>query len=372
MYHWPLPMNHHRPGWFEVLRPQQNRVPRDASTFDALRLIAALGVLFGHYFLINGRTQPTVGGYGDFAPFCVFVFFAISGFFIAGSWERDPSLARYWARRALRIYPALVVTVLATVFVLGPLASSATLSEYFADGRTWSYLRNALLVFGIQYDLPGVFVDNVTSDVNLSLWSLPIELAMYITLSIVGFFAARRTRTLFPVLAAASGALWLLSPSPDGYAITLMYGLGATFFVGASIHAFGVLPLLTGGVVALAAIVLAIGAFLAPELGRPILWMALPGVVIGIGNRPTRFGALIARSGDVSYGVYLWAVPIQQLLVGMMGFAASMVLAMVLTVAAGWVSMRLVEVPALRLRPRAPASPAPNADPVEEAVRRSH
>ena len=333
------------------LAKPQDLAPRTQTTFDAIRLLAAFGVLVSHHFLVAGRPQPSLGSYGELGPLCVFVFFAISGYFIAGSWSGDPDITRYWTKRGLRILPALFVTVVLTVFVIGPIATALETSEYFADSRTWRYLRNALLVFGIEYDLPGVFVGRLSSYVNLSLWSLPVELAMYAVLSIAAFYLPSRTRLAFPVLAVVSGLLWYVSPDPRGYALSNAFGLGATFFTGATIHAYGLLPRMTSAVALSAAGVLALGAFLTVEIGRPILWAALPILVLGFGSRPSRLGAAVARRGDISYGVYLWAFPIQQVFVGTGGFFVSMVLAIMVTALAGLLSMRLIEGPALAMRP---------------------
>ncbi len=331
---------------------KQGLAPRAQTSFDAIRLLAAFGVLVSHHFLVDGRPQPTVGAYGQLGPFCIYVFFAISGYFIAGSWFRNPDTLRYWAKRSLRIFPALFATVLLTVFVIGPLATVHEIPEYFADLRTWSYLKNALLIFGIQYDLPGVFADNLGSTVNLSLWSLPLELAMYAVLGIGVLLLPDRSRITFPVLAVASGFLWFVAPDPTASSFALALGLGATFFTGATIYAYGMLSRLTNTAVISAGAMLGLGAVLSVEASRPILWVALPIVVLGLGSRASRLGTVVARTGDISYGVYLWAFPIQQLLIGAVGFAASMALAVALTTVAGWLSMKLIEVRALALRPR--------------------
>ena len=167
-----------------------------------------------------------------------------------------------------------------------------------------------------------------------------------------GLLSTRAHTNRLPALAVASGLLWFASPGSDGYALTLAFGLGATFFTGATINAYGLLPRITNVVVLSAAGVLVLGAFLSVELSRPILWVSLPIVVLGLGSRGSRLGAAVAHRGDISYGVYLWAFPIQQVLVGTGGFFASMALTLVLTTLAGLLSMRLIERPALALRPR--------------------
>lgn len=329
---------------------------RAASSFDAIRLLASFAVLVGHHFLLFGYQQPIIGAYGQLAPLGVVVFFAVSGYFVAGSWDRDPHLLRYWVRRSLRIFPALIAVVLCTVFLVGPLVTELATSVYFRDPNSWSYMQNAILVFWIQYELPGVVFETATSAVNLSLWSLPIELLMYLVLSVVGFLFPKQIGVVFPILAVAGGVAWFLSPEPDGYALTQTFGLGATFFVGATIRARDLLPRVTNRVVGAVALTLVAGAFLDPLYARPLLWTLLPVAVLGLGSHRSRFGTRVAGSGDISYGVYLWAFPVQQIVISALGdplgFYGSMAIAGMITAGLGILSMKMVEAPALRFRQR--------------------
>src|ERR1700761_9615751 len=80
---------------------------------DGLRAIAVLAVLVFHAF---PRLLP-----GGFAG--VDVFFVISGYLITGIIDRERrekrfSIAYFYARRVLRIFPALILVVLCT-FVMG-------------------------------------------------------------------------------------------------------------------------------------------------------------------------------------------------------------------------------------------------------------
>jgi Acyltransferase family len=103
----------------------------------------------------------------------------ISGYLVSESWLRDSRLPAFLMRRSLRIFPGLTVIVLLSVLVLGPLMSDLPLRAYFGDRQSISYLWNVVLY--PVYVLPGVFVDNpYPLAVNGSLWSLPVEFAMYL------------------------------------------------------------------------------------------------------------------------------------------------------------------------------------------------
>ena len=67
------------------------------------------------------------------------VFFVTSGFLVAGSLiNRRNVIAFLWAR-ALRIYPALLVMLALTVFVLAPSLTSLSLADYFTAQQTYEY-----------------------------------------------------------------------------------------------------------------------------------------------------------------------------------------------------------------------------------------
>ena len=70
----------------------------------------------------------------------VFVFFTISGYLVTGSCEATGSTSRFLAKRALRIYPGLAFCLVLLAFVLGPLATSLSLGDYFADAKAYGFV----------------------------------------------------------------------------------------------------------------------------------------------------------------------------------------------------------------------------------------
>src|SRR5271165_6680248 len=165
--------------------------------FDLLRIIAATMVIYGHAFPLSGSVAPGILGNGA-QSIGVKIFFIISGFLVTRSWLADPNLLRFAQRRAARIAPGLIVAVLFGTFVVGPLFTKISLAEYITSGTTWRYLANCVLY--PVYSLPGVFQGNpFPNAVNGSLWSLPVEVLMYVlTPTILGTKAASRlTLSLF-------------------------------------------------------------------------------------------------------------------------------------------------------------------------------
>jgi peptidoglycan/LPS O-acetylase OafA/YrhL len=82
------------------------------------------------------------------------------------SWDKDPFLYRFFIRRSIRIFPALIVCILLSVIVLG---STLSIKEYLSHDATLVYIKNIFL--HVSYYLPGVFEHNpLPNAVNGSLW----------------------------------------------------------------------------------------------------------------------------------------------------------------------------------------------------------
>ena len=166
------------------------------NNFTILRLVAALSVLFGHaYILSNGVNQGEdfisnflVKHYGESLPsLAVDIFFVISGYLIVASYTKHNNLYKYFKARILRIYPALFAAVLFSI-IIGAFCTNLPVLEYFTNPEVMEFLRiNTFALNTIKFNLPGVFIHNpYPISVNGSLWTLAIELKLYIGVSILG------------------------------------------------------------------------------------------------------------------------------------------------------------------------------------------
>jgi peptidoglycan/LPS O-acetylase OafA/YrhL len=167
--------------------------------FDYLRIILALGVIVAHAFPLSYGIQYAYQlertPLGGFQAWIVPMFFALSGFLVAGSLERNP-IGVFVGLRVIRIAPALAVEVTLSALLLGPLLTTVPLAHYFADPKFRSYFLNML--GDIHYLLPGVFHSNPYPDiVNGQLWTVPVELRCYITLTILAILGIAQRRYLF-------------------------------------------------------------------------------------------------------------------------------------------------------------------------------
>jgi peptidoglycan/LPS O-acetylase OafA/YrhL len=276
----------------------------------------------------------------------VAVFFATSGFLVTRSWELDPDLARFARRRATRIWPALVVVVLAMALLAGPVLTTLSVRDYLADPMTWTYIAlNSVLA--TVYFLPGVFVDHVDAVVNGSLWSLPLEVACYVVVAALGVVGVVRRRGAVVVLAAvAVGVAWLVDigvvPLAEQFG-TLAHrapALLALFLLGAAAQKLSLprSPWLAG--LAAAFVVLAHDL---PVSG--IGYVALTYLVLWAGTTSSPWVDRLHRLGDPSYGIFLWGWPVSQILIvlGVRTPVPLVLLSVVVSIAVGYTSWWTIE-----------------------------
>src|ERR1700730_16267859 len=129
-----------------VRHPLRICMPARKNNFDALRLVAAISVIFSHSFLIAEGTQinePLIlltGNQSILGLAGVFVFFAISGFLVTQSFEQTASPLHFLEKGALRIFPGLFVATLLSAFVLGPIVTTLPLGGYLSRPEPYQYV----------------------------------------------------------------------------------------------------------------------------------------------------------------------------------------------------------------------------------------
>lgn len=320
--------------------------------FDYLRLIAAILVVAHHARVLDGRGPAMIGASLDLGALGVGIFFVISGHLVAASLARAPRLSTFVAKRSLRIFPGLLAALLVTAFVIGPAVTALDASDYLADPDVYGYVLKNLTLYAVTYDLPGVFASvPVAGVVNGSLWTLRLEFTAYLALAALGL-ARQATPISLGVLAiaAAAGSIAIhaadLDAGGDLFRTAYLAGTnGFLFLSGAALRPGGWRP---PSWLALAA---------APLLATPVWFLGLPLIVLRLGelNAPR-------LPADLSYGLYIYSFPLQQMLAesGELNLMTS--LAAALPCAA--LSWFLVEKPALRLKSRlSPATPPPVLSP---------
>jgi peptidoglycan/LPS O-acetylase OafA/YrhL len=332
---------------------------RDAGDgFGILRIVAALMVIFAHAFPLAGAPEPIWRkGSADisFGVTGVDIFFVISGYLVYASWLRDPSPSRFVARRVARIWPGLVVMLLLTTLLMGPLVSTLSPARYLTDAGTGAYLLGSIFLMPV-WGLPGVFQANLYHGINGSLWTLPIEVSAYAGILVAGqLLRARGWRAFTYTLAGLMTAmvlagLGLAALGAPVFAV-LYHWLDQPFFL---FFFFGCLlyggrdriPLrwpVFGAAMAGMVVALLIGV-MAP------VFLFLSYAVVFLSTRRSAVWRRVTARGDPSYGIYIYAYPIQQLLVFMHLAHNGWILfaeASLLSIALGYLSWHLVESRAL-------------------------
>jgi peptidoglycan/LPS O-acetylase OafA/YrhL len=151
------------------------------NNFTLLRLLLALMVVVGHFKLLSGTDDP--GFPFNFADAAVDCFFVVSGFLIAGSYERCRGLWSFYVRRLFRLYPMYACVVLLQAAIMLTLLPGGPFSE---PHSTLRYLAaNMLLANFLQYDIGGVLNGLHEPSINPSLWTLKIEISFYLIVPLV-------------------------------------------------------------------------------------------------------------------------------------------------------------------------------------------
>lgn len=278
--------------------------------FDVLRVALAVAVVCFHAFVLNegsleGMPAPLQFGAKLIMP----MFFALSGYLVAGSQARVRSLMEFVALRVLRLMPALAVEVVLSALILGPLLSQSHAKAYFSDPAFASYFCN---IYGsVHFSLPGLFAHNPVRGVtNGALWTIPFELACYVTLIALVMLGVTKRAKLFAffVFAAAIAipiGIWM-SGDPLLFGAVQGRVLVFSFLAGVALFFLRDRVPFHGGFALAAAAAAWIGFALPQWSYFAVFPVAYLTVWLGLQRLPA------APGGDYSYGLYLFAFPLQQ------------------------------------------------------------
>lgn len=350
--------------------------PRDNS-LNLLRLVLALVVLVSHSFPMSGREEPSVAG-KHLGTWAVVGFFALSGYLITGSRLRSDG-ARYFMARVARILPGYLVCLVVTGFVFAPIVFAVergTLDGFLTAPNTpLNYVFGNALIKVHDYSVAGTLADAPLPDVwNGSLWTLYYEFLCYVVIGVAAMIPVVRRKS-WPII-----AMFAVSVVAQAKVSTLTSYAGGN---GEFAQFVDLLPYFLGGAVVYVV------------KGRcPLRWyLALPalGVALAVVAWETTWGAqLVAplfayallwlasvipspqlvQTHDVSYGVYVYAWPVTQMLVllgsGNHGWQLLVTEIAVVTLVLATLSWLLVERPSKDLafaRPPAAHQPAERSIP---------
>lgn len=345
---------------------------RDRNNLDFIRFLAATIVIIAHVYPLSygprgegldllGRLTHYQLGFGSLG---VGIFFIISGFLITASFEKSKAVALYLKSRILRIFPGLTIAVLLTAFVIGPLFTSYELKPYFSNPETYLYLKTISLV-KTSYTLPGVFESlPFPGAINGSLWTLIIEFFCYFMVLFLGLIKTLNkpiVLSLFIIIALPNfifGELMSGSKIPmlnvlngfynNNFVLQIVFCI-SSFLAGMIFYLWRRAIPLNLTLFLISAIFLCLTSIIGSGLDAAffifggyliLLLSALPSPL----NR-------FSKHGDFSYGMYIYAFPIQQAVISL-GFTQlnNFLISFIITLALSVFSWHLVEKPAMRIK----------------------
>jgi peptidoglycan/LPS O-acetylase OafA/YrhL len=348
------------------------------NNFNLLRFIAASMVLWGHSWpMTSSGIDPLAKAFEVPAPhMAVDIFFGISGFLVTSSLLSRKNVLAFSLARLLRLVPGLFISTLLTVFGIGLYFTTLPINEYLKHADIYQYIWINSTLLGTQITLPGVF-DHLAlpGSVNGSLWTLPYEFKMYAVLAVIGLLVYAWPRLLperfaslivIAIAVAANTGLMLVAYGPiplsekmlshislEYWRFYAMFFLGGTFFI---LRRF--IPLNFIFIIIIGIAVYASKKVFFQGTGNNCLFfgtysLLLIYVVLYFSYLPGKWIRKFNEIGDYSYGIYIYAFPIQQSVLAL-GLATTpnqlFLLAFPPTLLLAILSWHFIEKPALSLR----------------------
>lgn len=350
---------------------------RKDNAFDLLRFVFAVMVIYCHcYATLKGPNREDLlgiwtGSQIDCGSLAVDCFFIISGFLIAQSMLNSKSYKAYLIKRILRVIPAFLVSLFLISFVLGPIVTNMNLSRYFQDdGCTGPFsfiFKNVTFnIFGYSWTVHDVFSHNpFPSSANGSMWTLKHEFACYLVILLLSCFRCFKHRSLTLFVWACSAALLVLNYKYNfcltpftgdkgwifsGYEYPSFVRLCFFFLAGTNIYIFKDKIRFDYRWILLAIVIILLSEKL--NLLRYSMMICLPYIIIAVG---TKFKlSFLRKYGDFSYGMYIYAFPVQQfvvyLLKSRLNILTHFLLSSIITLGVSFLSWKFIENPALQLK----------------------
>ena len=341
------------------------------NNFLLLRILFAIFVIATHAVLLSGSGENDVlfqwsHQQLNFSYLGVRGFFVISGFLIYKSLLRSTSLLNYAKKRTLRIVPGLLSALCITTFIIGPLCTSFSTSAYFNNPSTYHYLLSSLKIPGIPNtpSLIGCFTQNPFSNIaNGSLWTIWYELLCYAC--IATFFIIKRNSIIQKLVLSIVfinlyiGLTFFDARLSSGFLPGAHSSLSLSFdvviyFVAGALGSFINWKQLPYRKHLAAAAILILLTSLYIHQANWVLYLCYPILVLSLATMHAPKLDRLQQLGDPSYGLYIYAFPVQQLLVqwhpmqGWQLFMGSLIVLIPLSYA----SWHWLEQPLLRLKNR--------------------
>jgi len=328
-----------------------------------IRLVLATSVIVSHSYKVccgRGAVDPLMaidGGQASIGSLAVDLFFLMSGYLLTKSWLTSNSASSYLRKRILRIYPGFTAAVCLSVIVAALCTSSGPInyfrSLYYQNDEL---LRTALLLQNPNdvLDLADTFASNpYPGAVNHSLWTLQPELFCYLLLAGVGVIVDLKKGRVALAIAVAALAGFALNVFRFGDAVATLWRFITFFSWGMVFYSYRhSIPLGKFSLAGISIVALSAGLLYGPWL--PVVFPVAAGYLL-FSLAFSRFTPLSEHFDDfdLSYGIYVYAWPVQQLVVHSFGIRDPLVLFAICVPIVGvlaWGSWVFIERPFLARR----------------------
>ena len=346
------------------------------NNFNLIRFVAASLVLFSHSYALTGNEAAEPLNLIGFSmgALAVHIFFFTSGYLVFASLLRSGNVGNFALARALRIYPALIVMNLVTVFVIGLYFTTEPRHEYLTNPDIYSFIkRNSQLFFtSLKLHLPGLFANlPYPNSTNGSLWTLRTEVTLYAWLALIGagiawlpnYFTSKKLFLLFSSAALLFFALPALAIYGHGM-INPTHLLRSLFFAGAAYFVLKDKIVLNWRIAT--GVLVALIALITVGVPSPLCFAVSIGyLTLYLSYVPAGWIRGFNRLGDYSYGIYIYAWPMQQSVATLFPGISTLqmsAIAFPATLCCAMLSWHFIEKPSLGFKRRAPTPVPPRAE----------
>ncbi|MBB6131696.1 acyltransferase family protein [Mucilaginibacter lappiensis] len=173
-------------------------MPNHKNAFDLLRVIFAIMVLISHGYMIFGTgTEPLQvfsKGQTNLSEIGVMGFFSLSGYLIAASFDRSPHILRFTRNRFLRLFPGYWVCLIITAFIIAPAIfyinnKTVVGFNFWNTDSSFSFVYKNVFLSMRQWSVGNILQNSPYKEsLNGSLWSLLPEALCYTLTLFLGFF----------------------------------------------------------------------------------------------------------------------------------------------------------------------------------------
>jgi peptidoglycan/LPS O-acetylase OafA/YrhL len=340
------------------------------NNYHLIRFIAATLVLYGHCYPLTGlgnNDYLTIASRGIFptSHMGVCIFFIVSGFLVSQSLQNSKNIIDFLWKRVIRIFPGLMVALLFCVFIIGILCTTLSTIQYLQSRETYQFFKILKLYPYFSDRLPGIFENLPEKSVNGSLWTLAYEVTMYLflaLLALIGLFSKRNMILILTIIAFPISSYLIFTESPTRQipilhlVMTEMLEFGIFFMIGTILNLFREkISYKFSYFLFMLIIWFGLGYIgITNSITIKVLsFFALPYIIIYLANLKGSINDF-GKFGDFSYGIYIYAYPVQQTIIHFIGTDISIsklfVMSMLIVLPISILSWHLVEKKAMKYK----------------------